>query len=962
MSDIIDSNVNPNTNDIIDSNINTDANYPKINNININTNDIISNDHIASINDTATINYSGFFEGPEKLLEVWFGASPAIAIKNRNHDYSGNDNRSKRIGLRQVKTQFWKEMLEIVKCQIISVISNDYVDAYLLSESSLFVYPHKLILKTCGTTKLLLAIPQLLKIAAEHCHFYKVWRVFYSRKRFMFPKQQLHPHKDWENEEVTYLDNLFDNGAAYIVGRINADYWNLYLTSPQDDVLLDHQYQHSTPAIITTTTTSKTLPPHHIPEPPIIDMHPPTNFLDSEEELEQDTLSPTTMKAITTTASEFQDQTIEILMTNLDSSSVQKFYQSNASNNEAGTKDGARIDKESGLANLYPGAKLDSFLFTPCGYSANALLDENYFTVHVTPEPSCSYASFESNIPLSLHYNDSSTCSTVSDLIRNVISIFNPGKFSVTLFTSTDSRRDKRHLVASLGDDIVRFVRKDRILYELDGYDLIFAHFEKKSRSRSYSKSRSRSLSYSRSRSRSLPPSRSRRGASSPAPLTKIIVEKLTKNVTVAHLQEIFGTFGTITHIDLPINKKWNANRGIAYIEYSTRTEAERAVSYMDGGQLDGTELTCAFVPRRPSPPPIPARRRVSIILIFTTKYKQQQDTAHHHVDLVQAATEAELALQFVAADTQDLDLDLRFVDDVHILRVRIVHVVDLELRTQGVEVEVTRSVGATEGTSEPVSSYKNILIESNGKVGLITLNRPKALNALSSELFHEINDALEKYQNDPEIGAIVITGSDRAFAAGADIKEMQDKTFAEVYKSNFLGHWGKINEIRKPIIAAVNGFALGGGCELAMSCDIVYAGVKATFGQPEIKLGVIPGAGGTQRLTRAIGKSKAMEIVLSGRNFTAEEAERWGIVSKVLPVDKVLEEAINLAQQIASLSQPVVQAGKESVNNGTSFELSLKEGCHFERRLFQGTFALRDQKEGMKAFIEKREPKWTNE
>ncbi|KAG9295689.1 hypothetical protein G9A89_001706 [Geosiphon pyriformis] len=256
--------------------------------------------------------------------------------------------------------------------------------------------------------------------------------------------------------------------------------------------------------------------------------------------------------------------------------------------------------------------------------------------------------------------------------------------------------------------------------------------------------------------------------------------------------------------------------------------------------------------------------------------------------------------------------------------------------------------------------SYQYILTQSQEKVGLITLNRPKALNALSSELLHEINDALEKYNNDSMIGAIVITGNERAFAAGADIKEMQEKTFAEAYKTDFLGHWGRINEIRKPIIAAVNGFALGGGCELAMSCDIIYAGEKATFGQPEIKLGVIPGAGGTQRLTRAIGKSKAMELILTGRNFTAGEAERWGLVSKVFPVDKVLEEAIKLAKEISKFSQPAVQAAKESTNN--AFELSLKEGIHFERRLFQSTFSLKDQKEGMIAFLEKREPKFNDE
>ncbi|RHZ80305.1 hypothetical protein Glove_137g148 [Diversispora epigaea] len=262
--------------------------------------------------------------------------------------------------------------------------------------------------------------------------------------------------------------------------------------------------------------------------------------------------------------------------------------------------------------------------------------------------------------------------------------------------------------------------------------------------------------------------------------------------------------------------------------------------------------------------------------------------------------------------------------------------------------------------SSESPSKHKYVLIESHDKVGLITLNRPKALNALSTDLFHELNDVLEKFDNDPNVGAIVITGSERAFAAGADIKEMVDKTFAQVYKKNFLGDWGKINGIKKPIIAAVNGFALGGGCELAMSCDIIYAGENAKFGQPEIKLGVIPGAGGTQRLTRAIGKSKAMEIILSGRNFTAQEAEKWGLVSKVLPVDKVLEEAIKLGQEIASFSQPSIQAAKESVNQ--AYELSLNEGNHFERRLFYGLFSLRDKKEGMEAFLEKRDAKWTNE
>ncbi|CAG8576665.1 8355_t:CDS:2, partial [Scutellospora calospora] len=265
-------------------------------------------------------------------------------------------------------------------------------------------------------------------------------------------------------------------------------------------------------------------------------------------------------------------------------------------------------------------------------------------------------------------------------------------------------------------------------------------------------------------------------------------------------------------------------------------------------------------------------------------------------------------------------------------------------LSCQGIQVPVFRFStynalrNGDKDSKSDAPNYKNILTESHDKVGLITLNRPKALNSLSSDLFHEVNDALEKFDNDSSIGAIVITGNERVFAA--DIKEMLDKTFAKSYKTNFLGHWGKINDVKKPVIAAVNGFAqLGGGCELAMSCDVIYAGEGAKFGQPEIKLGLIPGAGGTQRLTRAVGKSKAMEIVLSGRTFTAQEAEQWGLVSKVFPVNQVLEKAIELGQEFAGFSQPVIQAAKESVN--AAYELSLKEGCHFERRLFQGIFSL---------------------
>ncbi|KAF9551753.1 putative enoyl-CoA hydratase, mitochondrial [Mortierella hygrophila] len=252
------------------------------------------------------------------------------------------------------------------------------------------------------------------------------------------------------------------------------------------------------------------------------------------------------------------------------------------------------------------------------------------------------------------------------------------------------------------------------------------------------------------------------------------------------------------------------------------------------------------------------------------------------------------------------------------------------------------------------------LLTETRGRVALVTLHRPKALNALCNGLFVELNQVLKEFDNNKDIGSIVITGSERAFAAGADIKEMKDRQFIENYSENFLGHWTQITTIRKPIIAAVNGFALGGGCELAMMCDIIYAGDKAVFGQPEIKLGTIPGAGGTQRLVKAVGKSKAMEMCLTGSvNLTAQEAEAAGLVSKVYPAEQVLDEAIKTASKIANLSVPIVQMVKDAINQ--SFEMPLQSGLTFERRLFHATFGTNDQKEGMSAFAEKRKPNFTN-
>jgi len=244
--------------------------------------------------------------------------------------------------------------------------------------------------------------------------------------------------------------------------------------------------------------------------------------------------------------------------------------------------------------------------------------------------------------------------------------------------------------------------------------------------------------------------------------------------------------------------------------------------------------------------------------------------------------------------------------------------------------------------------------------VGLISLNRPKALNALCDGLMRDLGDAVEEFENDKEIAALILTGNGRAFAAGADIKEMQNKTFAQVYAGSFLTHWSRVTQCRKPIIAAVNGYALGGGCELAMMCDIIYAADTAKFGQPEILIGTIPGAGGTQRIVRVAGKSKAMEIVLTGNQITAVEAERMGLVSKVVPADQLISETLKVAEKIGSNSKITVAMAKEAVNK--AYEMTLQEGLHFERRVFHATFATKDRVEGMSAFVEKRPPNFKDE
>jgi len=280
--------------------------------------------------------------------------------------------------------------------------------------------------------------------------------------------------------------------------------------------------------------------------------------------------------------------------------------------------------------------------------------------------------------------------------------------------------------------------------------------------------------------------------------------------------------------------------------------------------------------------------------------------------------------------------------------------------RVQGLSRVASSFKYATASTGG--SSYEFIIAETRGEkknVGVITLNRPKALNALSDGLMREVNDAVEKFEKDDNVGALVITGSERAFAAGADIKEMQHSNYSQNIKGNFLNHWNQVASCRKPVIAAVNGFALGGGCELAMMCDIIYAGDKAKFGQPEISIGTIPGAGGTQRLPRYIGKSKAMEMALTGLPITAQEAVEAGLVSKVFPADQLVAEAVKLGEKISSHSRLIVALCKESVN--AAYETTLHQGLHFEKRTFHATFATDDRKEGMTAFVEKRAPTFTN-
>src|SRR5689334_16424079 len=256
--------------------------------------------------------------------------------------------------------------------------------------------------------------------------------------------------------------------------------------------------------------------------------------------------------------------------------------------------------------------------------------------------------------------------------------------------------------------------------------------------------------------------------------------------------------------------------------------------------------------------------------------------------------------------------------------------------------------------------AYETIIVESKDRVGIIRLNRPDALNALNAQLIEEMRQALDGFEADDGIGCIIITGNEKAFAAGADIKQMQAKSYMQAYKEDFIARWDRVAAVRKPVLAAVAGFALGGGCELAMMCDIIIAADTAKFGQPEIKLGVMPGAGGTQRLIRQVGKAKAMELCLTGRMMDAVEAERANLVARVVPAASLMEDAMKTAETIASMSLPIAMMTKETINR--AYETSLTEGIRFERRVFHSQFAVADQKEGMAAFIEKRKPKFAHQ
>ncbi|KAG1467504.1 hypothetical protein G6F56_004382 [Rhizopus delemar] len=407
-------------------------------------------------------NYSaehGCFEGPEKLLELWFAPSP---VKKKSCEQNILDDTC---DLRTVDRALWDSMLATVKCTVLSVMRNDHVDAYLLSESSMFVYPHKIILKTCGTTTLLKALPYILEIAKTRCAYGSVYRLFYSRKSFMFPDRQPDPHRSWE-EEVYYLNNHFDNGASYVIGDENTDEWYLYLTSPD----LTHQQQNH----MENVTDMKQL----MKETDGLSWMSSTNWTQTDKHL-----PPPLSLSATSATYRTHDETIEILMTELSPEAMKPFYQQEGE--ISGLVGGDRVDRDTGLDKIYPEANVDAFLFEPCGYSCNGLMEDGYYNIHVTPEPQCSYASFETTIPtrpLEPNKNGNGHEEAVRKLIRKVLDIFQPGAFTLTYFSSftdVDQQAQNVKKLIQTVDQFGGYKRKDKTLYEFDGYDLVFGHYIK---------------------------------------------------------------------------------------------------------------------------------------------------------------------------------------------------------------------------------------------------------------------------------------------------------------------------------------------------------------------------------------------------------------------------------------------------------------------------------------------------
>ncbi|TKA51306.1 hypothetical protein B0A53_05613 [Rhodotorula sp. CCFEE 5036] len=483
--------------------------------------------------------------GPEKLLEIWFAPSEEDVVARQLPIHGGRaaasnaTSKDRWTGLRQVEKSVWDNMLDEVQCKVLSVIEGEEVDAYLLSESSMFVWPHKLILKTCGTTTLLLGIPTLLRIASETCGFKGVWRCFYSRKTFMFPDRQRGPHKDW-NAEMAFLDKLFENSSAYTVGRMNGDHWLLYLTPPRDDVLLPHALESSVAlppskpdTSLSALSASLTTTPSALPPPP------------SSSSAAAIPRSPTRRHAPLPPPSSVvpgsfrprspaggrPDQTLEILMTQLSTNACRKFYHPSSTpdlpvpytsplcpsdplvvDGDAHAL-GSRLSDDLGLTAILPGATIDSFLFAPCGFSQNAVRGDRYATVHVTPEEAYSYASFECNFDFGGASPSSSgqtpanggeegvaagldtaegikrSTESLQELVEKVLRIFEPAKLTLTLFVSDDEDdatagdRAKVHegMRQLLNPELLeKYERVDRILYEFEGYVLVYAVFQQR--------------------------------------------------------------------------------------------------------------------------------------------------------------------------------------------------------------------------------------------------------------------------------------------------------------------------------------------------------------------------------------------------------------------------------------------------------------------------------------------------